>query len=173
MLLGLINRCNTWSRFNMMSSNTNPLLGCLFLKDIKVINQQSVPSLFGDESCRLMAVEVGLSLWASSLVSVLQLITRSRDMSAEEQTAAGLIPSARLIAFITARPQIFILFTALSVPVVWSCWWVEEGDAWIWRQREKENHCLTLDSGRLLFLAKAAIITRATSNKIVQARLGN
>lgn len=35
------------------------------------------------------------------------------------------------------------------------------------------GRCLPLDSGRLLFLAKAAIITRATSNKIVQARLGN
>lgn len=45
-----------------------------------------------------------------------------------------------------------------------------------WRRKmtkRKENHCLTLDSGWLLFLAKAAIITRATSNKIVQARLGN
>ena len=45
-----------------------------------------------------------------------------------------------------------------------------------WRKKmtkRKENHCLTLDSGWLLFLAKAAIITRATSNKIVQARLGN
>lgn len=53
----------------------------------------------------------------------------------------------------------------------WRGWRRER--CWIWRQREKENHCLTLDSGRLLFLAKAAIITRATSNKIVQARLGN
>lgn len=39
---------------------------------------------------------------------------------------------------------------------------------------DKERRNLLPDSGfRLLFLAKAAIITRATSNKIVQARLGN
>lgn len=45
-----------------------------------------------------------------------------------------------------------------------------------WRRKmtkRKKKRCLTLDSGWLLFLAKAAIITRATSNKIVQARLGN
>lgn len=41
------------------------------------------------------------------------------------------------------------------------------------KRKKKKKHCLTLDPSRLVFLAKAAIITRATSNKIVQARLGN
>lgn len=118
-----------------------------------------------------MAVEAGFSV--SSLISVLQLFIRSRDASVEEQTAAGSIPSARLIVSVTAQPP-YSFYLQLGPS--------RQARTADGRRREmvgfkdketKKKRCLTLDSGRLLFLAKAAIITRATSNKIVQARLGN
>ncbi|KAK9518530.1 hypothetical protein VZT92_023836 [Zoarces viviparus] len=80
------------------------------------------------------------------------------------KTAAGSIPSARLIAFAAARPPFSLYLQLRSVPAVRTRGTVG------WEDKERRK---TLDSGRLLFLAKAAIIIRATPNKIVQARLGN
>lgn len=119
-----------------------------------------------------IAVGAGLSAGVSSLVSVLHLITRSRDVSVEEQNAAGSIPSARVIASNAAWPPCSFIYSSVRPSGVELL--MGGGGRWLdLTTKRKENHCLPLDSGRLLFLAKAAIITRATSNKIVQARLGN
>lgn len=95
---------------------------------------------------RLKLPHDGSSSWimrASSLVGVLQLFTSSKDCwSVEEQTACGLIPSALTAA------SVFILFTAQSVPVAWSCLLVGGERRWLnWKTKKEEIRCLTLDSG--------------------------
>lgn len=95
---------------------------------------------------RLKLPHDGSSSWiirASSLVGVLQLFTSSKDCwSMEEQTACGLIPSALTAA------SVFILFTAQSVPVAWSCLLVGGERRWLnWKTKKEEIRCLTLDSG--------------------------